>query len=60
MSSLPMKYLGLPLGDTFKTKAIWDGIIKKVEHQLAGWKMMYLFKCGRITLTKSTLCNLLT
>jgi hypothetical protein len=45
-----MKYLGLPLGASFKAKSIWDGIIEKIERRLAGWKRLYLSKGGRITL----------
>jgi hypothetical protein len=30
VSSLPMKYLGLPLGAAYKSKSIWDGIIEIV------------------------------
>jgi hypothetical protein len=41
---LPMKYLDLHLGALFKAKSIWDDIIEKIEHCLAGWKMMYLLK----------------
>jgi hypothetical protein len=33
-----VKYLGLPLRISFKAKSIWDGIIEKIEHCLAGWK----------------------
>lgn len=33
--SLPMKYLGLPLGISFKPKAIWDEIIENMERRLA-------------------------
>jgi len=55
--TLPMKYLGLLLGAFFKGKSIWDGIIKKIEHHLKGWKRLYLSKRGRITLIKSTLSN---
>ena len=51
--SLPMKYLGLPLGAKFKDKT-------KMERRLAGWKCLYLFKGGRVTLIKSTLSNLTT
>jgi hypothetical protein len=28
ISSLPLKYLGLPLSASFKSKAIWDGVIE--------------------------------
>jgi hypothetical protein len=37
-ASLPMKYLGLPLGASFKAKPIWDDILEKVDHRLASWK----------------------
>ncbi|XP_042942306.1 uncharacterized protein LOC122276529 [Carya illinoinensis] len=60
VSSLPMKYLDLPLGATFKARAIWDGVIEKVEERLAVWKRLYLSKVGRLTLIKSTLSNLPT
>jgi hypothetical protein len=36
MSSLPMKYLSLPLGASYKAKSIWDGIIEKSVVWLAG------------------------
>jgi len=43
VSSLPIKYLGLPLGASFKANFIWDDIIEKVERRLAdlskgGWE----------------------
>ncbi|KAG6655612.1 hypothetical protein CIPAW_05G229100 [Carya illinoinensis] len=55
VSSLPLKYLGLPLGAHHKSKAIWDGITEKIECQLAGWKMIYLSK-GNAARTSN--CNL--
>lgn len=58
VSSLLMKYLGLPLGAFHQSKVIWDGVIQKIENRLAGWKRMYLSKRERITLIKSTLSNL--
>ena len=58
--SLPMKYLGLPLGAKWKDRAVWNPIIEKVERRLAGWKRLYLSKGGRLTLIKSTLSNLPT
>jgi hypothetical protein len=60
VSSLPMKCLGLPLGELFKARSIWDGIIEKIERLLAGWKRLYLSKGGRIILIKRTLSNLPT
>ncbi|KAG7987145.1 hypothetical protein I3843_03G118100 [Carya illinoinensis] len=60
VSSLPMKYLGLPLGASFKAKTIWGEVLEKLERRLAGWKRLYLSKGGRITLIKSTLSNLPT
>jgi hypothetical protein len=60
VSSLTMKYLGLPLGDPFKAKSIWNGIIEKMERHLVGWKRPYLAKDGRITLIKIILSNLPT
>jgi len=36
--TLPVKYLGLPLGASYKSIHIWDGVIKKIEHRLASWK----------------------
>ncbi len=58
--SFPMKYLGLPLGAKFKETTIWNPIFEKMERRLAGWKRLYLSKGGKVTLIKSTLCNLPT
>ena len=60
VASLPLKYLGLPLGASYKAKHIWDGVLEKMEYRLASWKRMYLLKGSRITLIKSTLANLPT
>ena len=30
VTSMPVKYLGLPLGVSFKAKHIWDGVIEKL------------------------------
>jgi hypothetical protein len=59
-SSLPLKYIGLPLGASYKAKSIWDVIVENMERRLASWKQMYLSKGGRVTLIKSTLSNLPT
>jgi len=36
VASLLMKYLGLPLGASYKASTIWNDIIEKMEHHLVG------------------------
>ena len=60
IGSLSMSYLGMLLGANFKSKAIWNSILEKMEHKLAGWKSLYLSRGGRLTLLKSTLSSLPT
>jgi hypothetical protein len=55
-----MKYLGLPPGAPFKSRAIWDGVVERMEKRLASWKKIYLSKGGCLTLIKSTLSSLPT
>ncbi|XP_042973159.1 uncharacterized protein LOC122304964 [Carya illinoinensis] len=49
VSSLPMIYLDLLLGATFKAPAIWDGVVEKVEKKLSRWKWMLLYSVGNTT-----------
>uniref|UniRef100_A0A2N9IJT9 Protein-lysine N-methyltransferase FSB_LOCUS52282 n=1 Tax=Fagus sylvatica TaxID=28930 RepID=A0A2N9IJT9_FAGSY len=58
--SLPMTYLGLPLGAKFNSKIIWNTVLEKMEKRLGGWKRLYLSKGGKLTLLKSTLSNIPT
>jgi hypothetical protein len=37
---LPMKYLGIPLGASYKSTHIWEGVIDKIEHRLTSWKRL--------------------
>jgi exonuclease III len=60
VASLPLTYLGLPLGASFKMKSIWAGVVERMEKRLAGWKRLYLSKGGRVTLIKSTLSSIPT
>ena len=60
VGSLPMKYLGMPLGTPYKTTSIWNPILERMEKKLIGWKRLYLLKGGRFTLLKSTLSSLST
>ena len=59
LATLPMTYLGLPLGAKFST-TIWNLVIEKMERRLVRWKCFYLFKGGKLTLIKHTLSNLPT
>ena len=58
VGSLSMKYLGMPLGTSFKTASIWNLILEKIEKKLLGWKRIYLSKAGRLILLKSILSSL--
>ena len=58
--SLPMTYLGMPLGTSYKTASIWNLILERMEKKLSCWKRLYLSKGGRLTLLKSTLSGLPT
>uniref|UniRef100_A0A2N9EQD7 Reverse transcriptase domain-containing protein n=1 Tax=Fagus sylvatica TaxID=28930 RepID=A0A2N9EQD7_FAGSY len=57
---LPLLYLGMPLGASYKSVDVWNTILEKIERRLAGWKKLYLSKGGRLTLLKSTLSSLPT
>ena len=52
VASLPMKYLGLLTGASYKATSIWNDIIEKMEWWLAGWKRLKLSKEGRLILIK--------
>ena len=52
LGSLPMKYLWMPLGTSFKIPLIWNPILEKMEKKLSGWKRLYLSKGGRLMLLK--------
>jgi hypothetical protein len=52
--------LGLPLGASFKLKAMWAGLEDLMSRRLVLWKRLYLSKGGRVTLIKSTLSNMPT
>uniref|UniRef100_A0A7N2QZW1 Reverse transcriptase zinc-binding domain-containing protein n=1 Tax=Quercus lobata TaxID=97700 RepID=A0A7N2QZW1_QUELO len=41
-----MKYLGMPLGTSFKKTSICNPILEKMEKKLSGWKRLYLSKGG--------------
>ena len=59
IGTLPMTYLGMPLGASHKSPSIRNPILEKIEQKLAGWKL-YLSIGSRLTLLKSTLSSLPT
>jgi hypothetical protein len=60
IGDLPLKYLGLPLGASFKLKEMWADLEDMMARRLAPWKRLYLSKGARVTLIKSKLSNLPT
>lgn len=58
IGSLPMTYLGMPLGASFKEKSVWLPIMEKMERQLSRWKKFYLSRGGCLMLLKNTLFSL--
>lgn len=41
--SLPVPYVGMPLGAPYKSTTIWNPILEKLERRLAGWKKLESF-----------------
>ncbi|RVW28234.1 hypothetical protein CK203_083667 [Vitis vinifera] len=58
VGSLPSSYLGMPLGASFKSVTVWDGVERAFPKRLSMWKRQYLSKGGRAILIRSTLSNL--
>lgn len=48
IGSLPSSYLGLPLGTTHKSMAIWNKIEERTCKKLACWKRNFISKDGRV------------
>ena len=59
IGGLPMTYLGMPLGASFKENFVWNPILEKIERRLSGWKKLCLSKGGRLNLLKSTFFSIL-
>lgn len=57
VSTLPSTYFGLPLGETYISKKIWDPVIERMEKCLSTWKGRYLSKGRKLTLIKSVLTS---
>ena len=60
IGGLPLSYLGMPLGASYKVLSVWNPILEKLECRLWGWQKLYLSKGGYLTLLKNTLSSLPT
>jgi hypothetical protein len=60
ISSLLLRYLGLPLGAPFKSKAICDGVVEKMEKKVGELEEDLLVQGGHLTLINSTLSGIPT
>jgi hypothetical protein len=58
IGTLPLKYLGLPLGASFKLKTMWVELEEWMARRLGPWKRLYLSKGGRVTLIKKHIIEL--
>lgn len=58
IGSLPLTYMSLPLGASYKSKLVWETIIKRIGFRLKAWKAYVLSKGGRLNLLKSTLASI--
>ncbi|CAL5388524.1 unnamed protein product [Camellia sinensis] len=56
--SLPLSYLGLPLGANPRRRSTWQPVVEKFKKKLASWKRRFLSFAGKLTLVKSVLSSL--
>ncbi|XP_072076459.1 uncharacterized protein [Arachis hypogaea] len=57
-ATLPVCYLGIPLGANPRLIKTWNPIIDKVEEKLSLWKSKILNKAKKLVLIKAVLCSL--
>ncbi|KAK3189704.1 hypothetical protein Dsin_029265 [Dipteronia sinensis] len=56
--SLPLTYLGLPLGGRPSARSFWNELVCRVERRLAPWKKSFLNKGGRLVLIKTVMASI--
>lgn len=52
------KYLGTQILHKGKAKAVSRSLLERAKNKVAGWKLRYLSKAGRLTLASSVLSSL--
>lgn len=58
VENLPISYLGMPLGISYKSKKAWEPVITRVQKRMSLWKSKLLSNAGRAQLIRSVLHNL--
>lgn len=56
--SLPVNYLGFPLGGNHHRKSFWDPLLERFRRKLDNWRKFPISKGGRVTLVQSVLNSL--
>jgi len=59
ITSLPIMYLGLPVGGDFRRLNFWEFVISHIKSCLSSWKSKFLSFGGHLVLLKSILTSLL-
>lgn len=58
VDSLPIKYLGLPMGASPRRLKTWDPVIEKTQKRLVMWRSRFIASGGKLTLINSNTGNL--
>ena len=56
--TLPIRYLGIPLGPNPNLIETWQPVLEKIRKRLSSWKVNVLSKARQVVLIKSILNNL--
>jgi len=59
ISTLPITYLGLPVGGDFRRLNFREPVLVHIKSRLSSWKSKHLYFGGRLVLLKSILTSLL-
>ncbi|KAK0583049.1 hypothetical protein LWI29_032852 [Acer saccharum] len=56
--TLPITYLGLPLGGRPCSKLFWNDLVCRMENWMDPWKKLFLNKGGRLVLIKAVMASI--